>query len=509
LPVARPTDGELFEFGLRAVPSIYIDDLSELRYLGEAILSSLDELELDIKPHRVPGREGVSIANEQFAGRSDDPLNAVVRWLSLQGEPHGPLSGIRVGVKDSMAVAGAPMTCGSAFLTDYVPSRSCTVVRRLLAAGATVIAILNMDNFALSAGGETSAYGPTLNPFDSARTAGGSSGGSAAALHYDRFDLTFGTDQGGSVRVPASWCGVLGLKPTFGLVPYTGIASMDRSLDHVGPLARTVRELAAGLAAVAGPDGEDPRQCDPEVADYVHHVEEAKPTLRGTRMAMIREGCGEAGNVDSLTQDAFLAAIERFRSLGAVVDEVSIPEHLQAGAIGYGCLAEGLAATINSNGVGHHVEGHYDAEFAIAFARALRERPDKLPVNVRAVTIIGNYLRNRYSGSVYAAAQNARPGLRRAYDRALERYDFLVLPTTPYPAHLREPAISPSERVLRGWRMLSNTSAFNLSGHPALSLPAAETVLPVGVMVVGRRYAEADMLAMAASYEMTYGWLPK
>src|SRR5437773_7337474 len=156
-----------------------------------------------------------------------DPLNAIVRRCSVKGAATGALAGKRIGVKDNIAVAGIPMTCGSRVLEGYVPERDATIVERVLRAGAEIVAVLNMDDFAFAAAGDTSAYGPTLNPHDPRHLAGGSSGGSAAALHYADVDLTLGGDQGGSIRVPSSWCGTVGLKPTHGLVPYTGIVGID------------------------------------------------------------------------------------------------------------------------------------------------------------------------------------------------------------------------------------------------------------------------------------------
>jgi len=166
---------------------------------------------------------------------SEDPLNAIVNWCRVSAGREGLLAGKRIGLKDNMALTGVPMTLGSRLLETYVPAEDCLVAQRLLAAGAEVVAKLNMDGFAWSAGAETSDFGPILNPVDPSRTASGSSGGSAAALAYEHFDVTFGTDQAGSIRLPAAWCGVLGLKPTHSLVPYTGIVPLDPAYCDSGP----------------------------------------------------------------------------------------------------------------------------------------------------------------------------------------------------------------------------------------------------------------------------------
>src|SRR5438105_5938326 len=199
----------------------------------------------------------------------EDPLNALVRRCRVVAEgAEGPLSGKRVAVKDAIAIAGIPLTCGSRILQGFVPAEDSVVAERILRAAGEVVVITNMDDLAFSGGGDSSWYGPTLNPWDHGRTAGGSSGGSAAALFYDGIDVSVGGDQGGSIRAPASWCGVLGLKPTHGLVPYVGITGIDQTFDHCGPLARTAAGAAALLQAIAGKDDGDPRQRDVPDADY-------------------------------------------------------------------------------------------------------------------------------------------------------------------------------------------------------------------------------------------------
>ena len=187
-------------------------------------------------------------------------------------------------MKDSVAIAGIPLTCGSAILQGFVPRYDATVTDRILRAGAEIVCITNMDDLAFSGGGESSWYGPTRNPFDPERSAGGSSSGSAAALWYDGIDLAVGCDQGGSIRAPASWCGVVGLKPTHSLVPYTGIAGIDATFDHCGPMARTAEGAALLLQAMAGQDPGDPRQCEvPELR--LHSARSSAPATTSAACA--------------------------------------------------------------------------------------------------------------------------------------------------------------------------------------------------------------------------------
>ena len=226
----------------------------------------------------------------------EDPLNAIVRRCRVRAEGcEGILSGQRVAMKDSVAIAGIPLTCGSAILQGFVPSHDATVTDRILRAGGEIVCITNMDDLAFSGGGESSWYGPTRNPFDPERSAGGSSSGAAAALSYDGIDLAVGCDQGGSIRTPASWCGVVGLKPTHSLVPYTGIAGIDATFDHCGPMARTAKGAALLLQAMAGPDPGDPRQRPPTGArprwrDGMRAPTSARSSARETTCATSASG---------------------------------------------------------------------------------------------------------------------------------------------------------------------------------------------------------------------------
>ena len=240
----------------------------------------------------------------------------------------GILWGRRLAMKDSVAIAGIPLTCGSAILQGFVLAHDATVTDRILRTGAEIVCITNMDDLAFSGGGESSWYGPTRNPFDPARSAGGSSSGAAAALWYDGIDLAIGCDQGGSIRTPASWCGVVGLKPTHSLVPYTGIAGIDATFDHCGPLARTAEDAALLLQAIAGPDPGDPRLREHPRTDYAAAVERAGNDLRGLRIGIITEGFSEAvGAVGSdLRRRARHGGAAR-RARRLKLYECSLPEH--------------------------------------------------------------------------------------------------------------------------------------------------------------------------------------
>lgn len=488
-----------------------VDDAEaeQLLAVGEAIFQAFDFLESQ-QPAFVQPVEAVRDPGRR-PDRVEDPLNAIVRLCRVRAEDReGALSGKRVAVKDSVAIAGIPLTCGSGVLQGYVPGEDSAVADRILRAGGEVVAITTMDDLAFSGGGESSWYGPTLNPWDSGRSAGGSSSGSAAALFYDGVDVAVGADQGGSIRAPASWCGVLGLKPTHGLVPYAGIAGIDQTFDHCGPLARTVADAAALLQAIAGGDAGDPRQWDvPPAADYGAAVADAPDGLTGVRLGVVAEGFGEEVGAEPATVDAVREAVERLRGAGAEPVGVSLPEHLQAGGIAFIGFVEGMTNLVEAGGNGFSWTGRYMQDLAPALSAGLRDHAQELSAQMKIALIAGRWLRRRYSGALYAKAQNLRPWLRAACDRALEGVDALVMPSTPWRAHELSPELPLADRVLRGWANLANTYPTNMTGHPAISLPLAEADgLPVGVMFVGRRFDEARLLSLAATCERALGWRP-
>jgi amidase len=483
------------------------DERSDFLELTEWLTDTLQQLDglplarrAVVEAERDPGRR---------ATRDDDPDNAVVRWCSVRGDFDGLLSELRIGVKDVVAVAGVPLTCGSDVFESFVPERDSVVTERILRAGGEIVCTTNMDHLATSAGGDTSAFGYTRNPFDATRTAGGSSGGSAAALYYDDVDLTIGCDQGGSIRVPSSWCGVVGLKPTHGLVPYTGIVGIDPSYDHCGPMARTVAGAARLLQVIAGEDDSDPRQArGVPPADYLQAVTEAPDDLRGVRIGIVDEAFGQA--VRPQVADAVGEVIERLRVLGADASAVSIPEHAFGEAVTIGSSMEGMAMLLAGGGNGYHWQGEYWPELAAALRRGLESSANRLSPHMKLILVFGTHMRRSYLGEYYAKAQGVRSVLRTAYDRALAAFDVLVMPTTPRTADVHVDELPIAERVRRGWSVLVNTSATDMTGHPALSIPAAEAEgLPAGVMLIGRPFGEAKLLQLAQTFERAAGWRPR
>jgi amidase len=322
-------------------------------------------------------------------------------------------------------------------------------------------------------------------------------------------DISVGCDQGGSIRVPAAWCGVIGLKPTHSLVPYTGIIGIDQTFDHTGPMGKSIADVAALLQVIAGKDDSDPRQRDVPARDYIKAVNTIPDTLSGVTLGVVTEGFSAEARVQPSVVEAVEAAIDRFARLGAKIRRISIPEHLRAGGASFATAIQGMTNLLESGGNGYGWKGRYWEELPTSLHVGLRARADDLSAQVKSYLILGAYLEREYSGTLYARAQNVRPTLATAYDRALDEIDALLMPTTPGLAHTLGSSLPLAERVLRGWAVLSNTIPTDMTGHPALTIPAAETGgLPVGVMLIGRRFGDDQLLAIAATYEQRHGWLP-
>ena len=492
----------------------------DLRRLAEANHFHLNDEEVEGFQAIIPGlfdsyeqldrmpvpKEPLKYANRapgQRPSPEDDPLNAIVRRCTLPGSGSGKLAGKRIGLKNNICVAGMPMQCGSLLLEGYIPDFDATIVTRLLDDGADIVATLNLDNFAFSGAGDTSAQGPVLNPHNPRHLAGGSSGGSAAALYYDDIDITIGGDQGGSIRIPASWCGVVGLKPTHGLVPYTGIVGIDATFDHVGPMTQTVADAALTLEVIAGPEATDP---PPEAAAPQPYSQSLGQGVAGLRIGVLTEGFGLPGSQEDV--DAGVRrALSIFGELGAEVQEVSVPAHRNSAGIIWGLIAEGATAYLQSNGMGYHREGFYNQGLIETLGRARKAQGNDLPPTVKLVLLIGSYVKDQYHGRMYAKAQMLRQGLRAAYDSAFGQFDLLAMPTTPMKAHEYQRDLGTQGTLAHGWDMLDNTAPFDMTGHPAISVPCGKSGgLPIGLMLVGRQFEDATVLRAAHTFEQRADW---
>ena len=399
----------------------------------------------------------------------------------LQGDYRGPLHGIPIALKDLFDTQGVRTTGGSKVLADRVPDADCTVVANLRRAGAVLLGKLNLHEFAFGVTSVNPHYGPARNPWDTARITGGSSGGSGAATAAGMCFAALGSDTGGSVRIPACLCGIVGLKPTYGLVSRRGVLPLSWSLDHVGPMARTVEDAALMLNAIAGHDGQDPGSLDAPVQDYTQALSEG---LDGVRVGVL--GGDYVLVLDPEVEGAVAAALKVMEALGAqVTRDITIPMAEYAGAAN---------TTIIS------------AEAATIHARYLDAQPEAYGDDVYQRLTLGRLI----PATDYINAQQVRRQIHRQVLEALEGIDVLALPMMPVPAPRIEEVsvqIGGSQVDVRT-ALTRYTGLFNLSGLPAISVPCGFTGqgLPVGIQLVARPLAEATLLRAAHAYEQAAGW---
>ena len=423
---------------------------------------------------------------------------------SVKGESTGPLSGRSIVLKDNICLSGVPMSGGTSILEGFVPSVDATVATRVLAAGGEIVGKATCENFSASGGSHTCATGPIHNPRQHGHTAGGSSSGCAALVAAGEVDMAIGGDQGGSIRLPSSFCGIYGLKPTHGLVPYSGIMSMETTIDHTGPMTASVRDNALLLEVIAGPDGIDGRQKRFQPEAYTQALELG---ISGCRIGVLTEGFGRP-NSEPEVDAKVRAAADRFRKLGASVNDVSVPMHPAGAAIFIPIATEGATRQMMlDDGFGQNQEGLAVLGLRDANA-AWRQRTDELSETLKLFLLTGQYGLWRYRGKYYAKCANLRRQLRAAYDHALRSYDLLLMPTTPMVApRLPAPGAARAEILRCGLEMLVNTQQFDITGHPAMSLPCGRSgELPVGTMLVGRHYEEAMIYRAAHAFEVSGAW---
>ena len=380
---------------------------------------------------------------------AENPLGAWYVKSEIKGAPYGPLAGKRVVLKDNICLAGVPMMNGASTLEGYVPDIDATVATRILDAGGTIAGKAHCEYFCLSGGSHTSAAGPVHNPYKLGYSAGGSSSGCAALVGAGEIEMAIGGDQGGSIRMPGSFCGVYGMKATHGLVPYTGAMPIEATIDHVGPMTGTVADNALLLEVIAGADGLDPRQYNVRVDKYTAALGRG---VAGMRIGVVTEGFQHESCEPDVVQKVRQAA-DRLRSLGAIVEEVSIPMHLDGLAIWTPIALEGLEAQMmHGNGMGFNWEGLYTTSLLDAHAN-WRARANQLSRTLKISMLAGEYFIRQYRGHFYAKAQNLARLLKKTYNEALSRHDLLLMPTTPMKATPIPPQDAPlalyCQRALR------------------------------------------------------------
>jgi amidase len=458
---------------------------------------------LEAAPNALPAAK-YSHRPHHFPKPDDNPLNAWYVRTSIKGAASGPLSGRTVAIKDMIFVADVPLANGASVLEGFVPDFDATVVTRVLDAGAEIAGKAACEYFCVSGGSSTASTGVIENPRKAGFSAGGSSSGCAALVGGGYVDMAIGSDQAGSVRAPASWSGICGMKPTFGLVPFTGAFSQETCIDHLGPMTSNVADNALLLEVLAGDDGYDGRQQQPTIHKYTAAL---GGSVKGMRIGIVREGFGRPASgqdVDACVR----AAAARLARMGATVVDVSIPEHGPGIAIWAGIILDGLRETLNMSGLGSNYRGLYSP----ALFDHLEHWADRLaetPANVQILVMLGKYL-ERYHGRFYVRAKNLSFRLRAAYDAALRDCDLLLMPTTqrksqPVPKTLQ--GVSAEEVFALTLVNIENTCQFDVTGHPAMSIPCGlRDGLPIGLMLVAKHFDEPAIYRAAHAFEQSGKW---
>ena len=433
----------------------------------------------------------------RYPPAEENPYGAWLLKCSIKGASSGPLLGRKVAVKDNIFVADLPLTNGSDVLADLVADFDATVVDRVLNAGAEIVGKTVCEYLCLSGGSATSAGGIVQNPRKPGYSTGGSSSGSAALVAAGEVDMALGTDQGGSVRIPASWTGVVGMKATRGVVPFSGGVPIEASIEYIGPLTNTVADNALFLEVMAdNGTGAGP--------DYSSTLGQTPADLR---IAVVREGFGWPSSAPAVDQCVQSAAAQ-FAALGATVEEISIPDHLTGPAIWGGVVTDGLWQTLKLNGVGFNHEDIYSPAMYAAM-RNWTHRVSDMPINAALILLLGRYL-EKYDGRYYTRSKNLVRKLRASYDRQLREYDLLLMPTLVATAVKNPESLehaSDDQIMQTAFGNTLNTCQFNATGHPAISIPCGQVDgLPVGLMLVSRHHGEKTLYRAAHAFEQSTDW---
>ena len=502
MAVSVPTVEELRAAAQRLQLSVSDEELTTFAMLSEGVsgfFQRVDQLEESPPAPKYPRSGG------HRPSADEDPLNAWYWKCAIKGAPAGPLHGRRIVIKDNVCVAGMPMMNGSAVLEGFVPEADAAVVERILDAGGEIAGKAVCESFCLSGGSHTADTGPTHNPHRHGYSSGGSSSGSAALVAGGEVDMAIGADQAGSIRVPSSWCGIIGLKPSFGLVPYTGAMLLEYTIDHLGPMTKTVADAALLLDVIAGPDGCDGRQAGARQGDYVAALTGQVDDLR---IGVVQEAFGWPGMSTAEVDGAVQAAARKFEALGASVVDTSLPFHRDGLSIYMGVGLEGVSKVMTSSGgVGSSWLGIYPTDLMQALTGAMRDRADRMAPGVKFILLLGQHMQAKYGGLYYAKSQNLRQSLARDYDSAFGNFDLLLMPTTPMQAQRLPADDAPMiEKIAKSMEQVANTCPFNLTGHPAMNVPCGTVDgLPVGMELVGRRWEEATLLRAAHAFEQAQG----
>jgi amidase len=501
MPVSLPTPDQLKRIAEKMNLSLTDADVASFLGLMKPSIDGynvVDQLPDNLPPVKYPRTPGYR------PGPAENKHNAWYYKSKIEGAPQGKLKGKRVVIKDNVMVAGVPMMNGASTLQGYTPEIDATVVTRILDAGGTILGKAHCEYYCLSGGSHTNATGLVHNPYKMGYSAGGSSSGSAVLEALGEADMAIGGDQGGSIRMPASFCGIYGMKATHGLVPYTGSMPIEIYVDHTGPMTATVADNALLLEAIAGPDGYDPRQFAPKVHPYTQLLGGG---AAGLRIGVVKEGFGHPQS-EAVVDAKVRQAADLFKRLGATVTDISIPEHLLAGALWLPIGVEGLTQTMMwGDGYGVSRQDLYVTSL-MDHQRGWRQRANEMSETTKLFTMLGTYINEQHGTRYYGKAMNITRRLTAAYDAALADCDLLLMPTTPMKAQaMPGPGASREEYVGGALNMITNTAPFDISHHPAMAIPCGMADgLPVSVMLAGKHWDEPTIYRAAHAFEQAGDW---
>ncbi|WJQ14347.1 Asp-tRNA(Asn)/Glu-tRNA(Gln) amidotransferase subunit GatA [Geobacillus stearothermophilus] len=472
--------------------SLFDHSVSELHTLLKKKEVSISDL-VDESYRRI---DEVEEKVQAFLTLNEEQARAKAKELDDQlakGEETNPLFGLPIGIKDNIVTKGLRTTCASKILYNFDPIYDATVMERLNAAGTITIGKLNMDEFAMGSSTENSGFQLTRNPWDLERVPGGSSGGSAAAVAAGEVPFALGSDTGGSIRQPAAFCGVVGLKPTYGRVSRFGLVAFASSLDQIGPITRTVEDNAYVLQAIAGVDPMDSTSANIPVPNY---VEALTGDIKGLKIAVPKEYLGEG--VDEGVRQSVLAALAVLEKLGAAWEEVSLPHSKYALATYYLLASSEASANLaRFDGVryGYRTD---NAKNLIDMYKLTRS--EGFGAEVKRRIMLGTFaLSSGYYDAYYKKAQKVRTLIKRDFENVFERYDVIIGPTTP------TPAFKIGEKTSDPLTMYMNdilTIPVNLAGVPAISVPCGFVDgLPVGLQIIGKHFDESTVYRVAHAFE--------
>ena len=501
MPIRRPTIAELQKIAHNLNMNFSDAELKDYLELMEGNFQAYDDLE-DMEenlPEVKYPRSGSSWPTPE-----DNVFNAWYVKTEIKGSSSGKLSGKRIVLKDNICLAGVPMMNGASTLRGYVPDIDATIVTRILDASGTIVGKANCEYFCLSGGSHTCANGPIHNPWRKGFIAGGSSSGCSVLVSTQEVDMAIGCDQGGSIRIPSALCGTYGMKPTFGLVTYTGIMPIEATLDYAGPITSTVADNALLLEVIAGVDELDPRQ---KITLGGNYTQALGVGIKNFKIGVLSEGF-QLTNMEPDVADKVIIASEKLRKLGATVENVSIPQHASAMAIWTPIILEGLQMQMmHGNATGFNWKGLYNTSLLLKH-KHWREQADDLSPSLKISMLVGEYSLQNFSGYYYAKAQNLSRKLTAAYDKIFQSYDLLLMPTLPIKAKpIPDEDASLSIIIQRAFEMIGNTAPFNVTGHPAMTIPCGlSDGLPIGMMLVAPKWKESSIYSVAHSFEQCGDW---